>query len=107
MLFANKLKNDYPYDTAPIKRMIPIRHFDGLENSFGGNLYPYVAELKNGLNLVVSMDLKTVAVFISKNNLAPVDGNILKEVARSNGIEFDWRKTPKDELIQIIQEVST
>jgi len=102
MLFYNKLVKDYPYESAPLKRLVPIRHFEGLENSFGGNLYPYVAETKNGLYLVLSKELKTVAVFIDENNLIPVDGNILREVARANGIEFDWRKTPKNELIQLM-----
>jgi hypothetical protein len=103
MLFSKKLVKDYPYESAPLKRLVPIRHFEGLEHSFGGNLYPYVAETKNGLHLVLTKDLKTIAVFLDENNLIPVDGNILREVARENKIEFDWRKTPKNELIELIR----
>jgi hypothetical protein len=61
-----------------------------------------VAELKSGVHLVLSKNLKTVAVFIPKDNLVPVDGTLLKEFARANGYEFDWRRTPKDELIRMI-----
>ena len=99
MLFASFLKNDYNYETAPIKRLIPTRHF-GFEEAYGGNLYFYVAELKNGMLLIVDKNLKVVDVALQENNLKGINMDILKEVAKRKKIVFDWKKTTKEELIE-------
>jgi hypothetical protein len=102
MLFASFLKSEYKYETAPVKRMIPLRHFD-LQEAYGGCLYPYVAELKNGVLLLVDKNLKVVDVALQEDNLVGIDMNVLKEVAKKKNILFDWRKTTKDELIQLLK----
>lgn len=103
MLFANFLKKDYVYETAPIKRMVPVRHYN-LQEHFGGNLYPYVAELKNGLLLLLDNKLKVMGVCADEDNLVGIQMDVLKEIAKANKIQFDWRKTTKEDLIRIIQE---
>jgi hypothetical protein len=102
VIYVNELKNEYPYETAPIKRLVPLRHYDIGLDSFGGDLYPYAAELKNGLVLIVSNGFKTVGVGLDENNLKVIDMDLLKKVAKSNHIDFDWRKTTKEELIELM-----
>ena len=106
MLLCNKMKDQYPYESAQIKRMIPTRHY-GIQDWFGGNLHPYAAELKNGLVLLLDKNLKTLSVGLNEEKLNTVDMAILKEFAKTNKIEFDWRKTTKEELIQLMNPVKT
>ena len=99
MLFASFLKNDYNYETAPIKRLIPTRHFD-MQDAYGGNLHPYVAELKNGVLLFIDKHLKVIDVALQENNLKSINMDVLKELAKRKKIVFDWKKTTKEELIE-------
>ena len=98
------LDQDYTTLSVPLKKLVPVEHYNFADEFYGGRV-SHIGVVKDS-DIMLLIDNETDGIQIidtAINDLNKINCDVLKNYAKSKKIEFDWRKTTKEELIELIK----
>lgn len=94
---------DYGNKQVDIKRLVPISHYSLTDDFYGGNV-SWIGELKDeNVKLLCNNDDGLTVVDIAVETFDNLPTSILKELAKSKKIEFDWKTVTKEEITDLLK----
>jgi len=105
-IFGTKvLDRDYTSLDVPLKKLVPISNY-GFVPEFYGGMVTHIGEIKDS-KVILLIDNETDGLQIIDTAIEDINDlnmEVLKQIAKTKAIEFDWRKTTKDELVEKLKD---